>query len=71
MKTILLAIASIFILVSCKKDYSCECVSNGETTIYQIENKTKPRASEICHDYGNQTMLNSQGTAGSCKFIPQ
>ena len=69
MKTIFVAIASIFMLVSCKKDYSCECVVNGETTIYQIKNETKPRASDICGDYATETMLNSQGVAGSCTFV--
>lgn len=69
MKVTLIALGTILTFASCKKDYSCECSTNGETTGYLIENETKPRASTICSDYATETMLNSQGNGGSCVFI--
>jgi len=57
-KTIIVAVAGIFTLASCKKEYSCECKTNGGpapiVTVVKIKD-TKKKATSTC-EIGNKTV---------------
>ena len=53
--TLLIAVAAICSLTSCKKNYSCQCTGNpgtnsNNTTIYTIKD-TKSKATSTCKSY--------------------
>ena len=39
-------------LVSCKKDYTCECTETTGTTVYTIKETNKKVAAALCEDEG-------------------
>lgn len=45
----LLAFTVLASLMSCKKDYTCECTSGGTTTKFTIKNATKRQAKANCY----------------------
>jgi len=51
-RVILVAAVSMMALASCKKDYTCECVTTGNlstgTSSYTIENSSKGDAEDAC-----------------------
>jgi len=47
-KIILVAVVSMLVLVSCKKDYTCDCVGNTGSVTYLIENSSKSDAEKGC-----------------------
>jgi len=47
-KIILVALVSMFVLMSCKKDYTCNCVGDVGSVTYLIENSSKSDAEETC-----------------------
>ena len=63
----LLAIVTVLLTASCKKDYNCNCVgtlSGGQTTnVTSIINNTKAKAKTTCTGYqtssavGNETLV--------------
>ena len=52
-KVLLLAVAGMFVLASCKKDYTCECTANvlgtPETTSTVIKHLRKADATTVCN----------------------
>ena len=49
-KLLLVAVGGMFVLASCKKDYTCECKITGSTTTASvaIKNVTKADAKVTC-----------------------
>jgi len=48
MKKIILVITAITLLSACKKDWTCECINDGNVTIYTIKSATKRQAKANC-----------------------
>ncbi|HNR85502.1 MAG TPA: hypothetical protein PKN22_11300 [Taishania sp.] len=48
MKKVLFAGLAILALASCKKDWTCTCQYEGNASSYQIVNRTKKDAKQIC-----------------------
>ena len=64
-KVFLLASLSVFVLASCKKDYTCECTKTGEPTISIPLTKVKKKdADSACTSAG--TVYSTAGYA--CKI---
>jgi hypothetical protein len=55
MKKITFILGGLFLMTialsSCKKDYVCECTTNGVTTKVTLSNTTKKLASDACDVY--------------------
>lgn len=67
-KIIAIAALSVFVLASCKKDYTCECTTtgNGQTaTASSTVNATKKDAKEACE--GGSTSANGYTTTCAIK----
>lgn len=47
-KIIIAGIALMTVLVSCKKDYVCDCKSDSGTIVLKIKNSTESNAKEEC-----------------------
>ena len=62
MKKVLLAVAVVAILASCKKDYTCECTILGVTTPTEIKDAKKADAEDAC----NALDVAAKLTGGSC-----
>ena len=63
-KVILFAAASLFVLASCKKDYTCTCKANGTEATGTYNGAKKKDAEKACDDA--ETALKSQDSAASC-----
>ncbi|GAA0874967.1 hypothetical protein GCM10009118_13750 [Wandonia haliotis] len=53
MKKVLILVVVGGFLVSCKKDWACECEAGSLTYTETIENKTLKEAQEQCDDSGS------------------
>lgn len=56
MKKVLIAVAMVAFLASCKKEYVCECTTAGITTSSNLGKQKKADAEEAC-DKGDQTIM--------------
>lgn len=58
------ALAALFIvgMASCKRDYTCTCVSAGVETVSTFENASKSDAEEACDALNAINVM----TGGSC-----
>ncbi len=51
-KVLLVAVAGMFVLASCKKDYTCECTESGLVYKYTLTESRKAAAAAVCEDKG-------------------
>lgn len=64
-KVIMIAVVGgAFALTSCKKDYSCECTSGGQTYTLTIQDAKKKDADAACDTWGTLYTL----AGGSCEL---
>jgi hypothetical protein len=49
-------------LVSCKKDYTCECVNNNITTVSTIKGTSKKVAAALCEGDGYESITSGSFT---------
>jgi hypothetical protein len=61
-KIIAIAFLGTIGLVSCKKDYTCECVQTIGTNVYTIKETTKKVAKAVCEGKGYDGIENASGT---------
>ncbi len=47
-KLLLVAVAGMFVLASCKKDYTCTCTEDGVSEVYPIKGAKKKDAEKVC-----------------------
>lgn len=66
-KVFIVASLSIFVLASCKKDYTCECTTSGSgisATVSSTVKATKKDAKEACEN-GSSSVA---GVTTTCKI---
>jgi hypothetical protein len=51
-KLLLVAVAGMFVLASCKKDYTCECTESGVIYKYTMTESKKAAAAAMCEGKG-------------------
>ena len=51
-KVLLVAVAGMFVLASCKKDYTCECTESGLVYKYTLTESKKAAAAAVCEGKG-------------------
>lgn len=61
-KVLLVAVAGMFVLASCKKDYTCDCTALGTTTSIPLKDYKKKDATTACDASDAQYKI----LAGSC-----
>ena len=54
-KVLLIAVAGMFVLTSCKKDWTCDCTTNITPTSLGVENGADPSSSNIQFPLTEQT----------------
>lgn len=57
-----------FLIMSCKKEYTCTCTNPGGSFIAFSEKTTKGKASEKCADYYNQNYGNVPFNETNCSI---
>jgi len=63
-KVILIAAVGMMALVSCKKDYTCECNVDGEKYSYDMKDVKKSDAKDACDALGSAWII----AGGTCDF---
>lgn len=61
-KVLAIAVLGVFVLASCKKDYSCACVYDGYTHNYELGKIKKKDAKDACNTIGASWV----SAGGSC-----
>lgn len=51
-KIVAIAVLGVFVLASCKKDYTCTCTSGGTTYEYTMTESKKAAAAAVCEGKG-------------------
>lgn len=51
-KVLAIAVLGVFVLASCKKDYTCECTEDGFTYEYTMTESKKAAAAAMCEGKG-------------------
>lgn len=63
-KIILVAAVGMLALVSCKKDYSCDCETAGISTPVEIKNSSKSDATDACDKLNTAALV----AGGKCEL---
>lgn len=63
-KVLAIAVLGVFVLASCKKDYTCTCTADGETYKYELKDVKKKDAKDACDAAGSLWIL----AGGTCSI---
>lgn len=67
-KVMLIFIGTLFIITSCKKDYSCVCSHPGGDEVVFTVKDNKDDAKKKCDDYYNQNFANVPWNETTCEI---